>query len=274
MRERRAALGAGALCAFVAAFPLAALFDRALGPDASNGPLVALYVAGLALVFGLGALAVARAPEGRRLRRALSLGAIVAVTGGVVIALWGPEADRGSAGAYPALVNGVAVLIAAPLAVRWSRERFGGSARGGAGLRAAGALGAAALAAYFALGWAPFLVDAYVDVSSTPGTALTATLFALACLAGARAAWTAADGRRAVGRALVVTGLPGALGPLLLLVLRATALARSTAAIRADWDEQNALLGLFVVGAIAIWGAVATVAGALILTRTRRARTA
>ena len=272
MRERRAALAAGALCAYLAAFPLAALFDRAFGVDAANGPLFALYPVALVAAFALGALVVWRVPAGRRLRRALSLGAVVAVAGGLVIAFIATPADRDTGiPAYSTQVVGLAALIAVPLAVRWWRRRFGGSTRGGLGLRAGGALGAAALAAYFTLAWAPFLVDAYLDVDSIAGRPLLALLFALACLAPAAAVWTAPDGTRALGRALVVMGVPGALGPLLLYALRAAALARASAAIRADWNEQNALLGVFVVGAFATWGIIATVAGIVVLSRARRA---
>jgi hypothetical protein len=156
------------------------------------------------------------------------------------------------------------------MVVRWSRRRFGASTSGKLGLRAAGALAAAALAAFFTLGWAPFLVDANTDIESAAGRPLLALLFVLASLAPAAAVWAAPDGARALGRALLAMGLPGALGPVLLFALRAAALARPGAAIRADWNEENALLGVFVVGAIAVWGVVAAIAGAAVLARTRR----
>jgi biotin transporter BioY len=127
VRERLPAVAAGALCAYLAAYPLAAVFDRAFGTEAANGPLFALYLVGLALAFTLGALVQQRAPAGRRIRRALWLGAITTLLGGLVIALIATPADRDSgASAYATQVAG---LAATPRCPWWCAGRGGGSAR-------------------------------------------------------------------------------------------------------------------------------------------------
>lgn len=267
MPERLAPFGFALIAAALAAFPLAAAFDRALGPASSSGIAFGVFLAVLAAIANLlgwwvGRLASARA--------AVVVFAILALAGAVVIALTAPPDALAQ---YASVVAGLAVLIAAPFAVAWSRRRFAGTPRGRSGLRAAGALGAATVAAYFTLAWAPFLIDAFVDVATPLGWSLTALAFALACAAAMYAVWNARDARSATASALVVAGMPGALGPFLLYALRASALARPSAAIRADWNEQNALMGVIVVGTLALMAGVMAVIGAALLAR-RPARAA
>ncbi len=266
----RWALATGAVAAYLVIFPLAAIADRVFGVDAAGGPLVAMYAAGMGAAFAVGTLAMRRAPARDRGRRAVAVGAVAVVTGAIVIALVPTPSDPAAAAAYPDQVAGLAVLVAVPSAVVWWRRRASGSQRGGLALRAAGALGAAALSAVFSVAWVFYLVDAFIDVATPAGTVLTALLFVLASAAAAAAVWTAPDGRRATARALAVAGVPGIAGPLLLYALRVMQWGRAGAAIRADWSEENALLGVFVVGGMAIWALVAVVAARLVAARSPR----
>ncbi len=122
--------------------------------------------------------------------------------------------------------------------------------------RVVGAAIAALVAAAYALGWIPFLVDAVIDVASPLGwIVLGAIDLAIGVLVG-RAVLGAASRGAAVDAALAWVGGALALGPLALFVMRAAGLARGGAAILADWEEPNGLMGPFVVGTLALAGAV------------------
>ncbi|MDE3193609.1 MAG: hypothetical protein KGN00_07985, partial [Chloroflexota bacterium] len=172
----RWALATGAVAAYLAAFPLATIADRAFGADAASGPLIALYAAGLAAAFAAGTLLTQRAPARDRGRRAVAVAVVAVVAGAIVIALVATPSDRAAAAAYPTQVAGLVALVGLPSAVVWWRRRASGSQLGGLALRAAGALGAAALSAVFSVAWVLYFVDAFIDVATPAGTVLTALL--------------------------------------------------------------------------------------------------
>jgi len=132
-----------------------------------------------------------------------------------------------------------------------------------------GAIVAGVVGAAYSWLWVMFLVDAAVDAEANPGALLTTIGVVAVAASIGRISWSAVGGRAMASRALLTIGAFLAAGPLLLVALRAAHLARAGAAILADWNEPNGLLGPMVVGTIGLTGAILIVVGAAVSRRPR-----
>ena len=132
-----------------------------------------------------------------------------------------------------------------------------------------GAIAVGLVGAAYSWLWLLFAVDAAIDADTTSGQLLTLVGVVAVAASIGWIGWSAVGGRAMASRALLAIGALLAGGPLLLVALRVTHLARSGAAILADWNEPNGLLGPMVVGAIGLTGAVLIVVGAAVRRRSR-----
>lgn len=231
-----------------------------------------LYVVAFAGVLGA---AVVPDRRGAWLAAASALVALVA-TGAMQADLLQPfEAIRPRAGLPPVgvlcpmeLAAGAWLATAAwvfAAVVAWRRT---GPRPAWASRRLAGAILIGLISVTASWIWAVFLVDAAVDAESVAGQAGVWTVLVALFAASALVAWGGMGGRRMVARGLFAIGGLMLGGPLVLLLLRGAALARPHAAILADWNEQNGLLGPLFVGSIAVNGLIVLAVGAFV----RRAR--
>ena len=145
------------------------------------------------------------------------------------------------------------------------------SGRMGLGWRVLAALVLGYLTAGFCIFWVPYVPDAFAALDDTTGQAANLSLSFVIFAIVALATLSAGPSRSATfGRGLVASGVILIAGPALLLLLRATNVARPDAMVLGDpWANEWAIIMPVLIGCVAVWGLILLLVGVLLLRRSR-----